>query len=255
MRPHTSAPIGHAPSEAPALQGVPSPIGSTPTTALVMPSLECDRNWPEDFGHENGQYLNGCIYCSLSFVGHKRRRICKTCADKQLAGGEAGGEPSTDTEILERAAKMVGGDIEAVLPPEILAASDRCRNWICGGGRKLPQKYGLFDAKADLWLVTTYAASLRHELEIAHSRNAQYREELDRLKAAATDVLEKLLDYRGGEADAATAIVFSANALYACLSTTNPNATSSTLGVEADQRNAQSANDLPAAYLGEKPNG
>lgn len=123
VRPRTSAPIGHAPSEAPALQGVSSPIGSTPTTerlackdcgvtdvqvvnilgratcfdayACKRRQLDAARDWSEDFGHENGQYLNGCIYCSLSFVGHKRRRICKSCADKHLAGRGAGGDMSS----------------------------------------------------------------------------------------------------------------------------------------------------------------
>lgn len=55
----------------------------SPTPAppkLAMPALECERNWTEDFGHENGQYLNGCTTCGLSFVGHKRRFTCKTCA-------------------------------------------------------------------------------------------------------------------------------------------------------------------------------
>jgi hypothetical protein len=38
-----------------------------------------DRNWDEDFLHENGNYVNNCVSCRLYFRGHKRRVICKKC--------------------------------------------------------------------------------------------------------------------------------------------------------------------------------
>jgi hypothetical protein len=40
-----------------------------------------ERNWKEDFTHENGNYLNKCIECDHYFRGHKRRVICKLCSD------------------------------------------------------------------------------------------------------------------------------------------------------------------------------
>ena len=50
----------------------------------------CDRDWPEDFEHENGEYMNTCCECKNTFTGHKRRFICKACSTSQ--GGEAVGE-------------------------------------------------------------------------------------------------------------------------------------------------------------------
>lgn len=38
------------------------------------------RDWPEDFHHDNGQYLNTCVECIEVFTGHKRRVVCKECA-------------------------------------------------------------------------------------------------------------------------------------------------------------------------------
>lgn len=38
-----------------------------------------DRDWVEDFSHENGNYINKCIKCEKTFFGHKRRVICKKC--------------------------------------------------------------------------------------------------------------------------------------------------------------------------------
>lgn len=41
------------------------------------------RDFPEDFNNENGKYLCTCRICHLSFVGHKKRIICKECLNKE----------------------------------------------------------------------------------------------------------------------------------------------------------------------------
>lgn len=40
---------------------------------------QSDRDWPEDFYHENGNYTNKCFYCERSFFGDKRRIVCRKC--------------------------------------------------------------------------------------------------------------------------------------------------------------------------------
>lgn len=40
------------------------------------------RDWPEDFGRENGCYANVCYRCDHKFIGHKYRHICKICVTK-----------------------------------------------------------------------------------------------------------------------------------------------------------------------------
>lgn len=40
-----------------------------------------NRDWLEDAEHENGNYQNQCIACKHTFVGHKRRVLCKYCTD------------------------------------------------------------------------------------------------------------------------------------------------------------------------------
>ncbi len=46
-------------------------------------------DWPEDFSHENGNYMCQCCICKATFVGHKRRVICKLCdkGDIELVKG------------------------------------------------------------------------------------------------------------------------------------------------------------------------
>ena len=52
-----------------------------------MPVIEySDRDWREDWPHENGQYICRCSQCQQTFIGYKRRVICKACA---YAGLEA----------------------------------------------------------------------------------------------------------------------------------------------------------------------
>lgn len=43
-----------------------------------------NKDWVEDFEHENGQYQNMCLGCSAIFLGHKRRHFCKQCADDHI---------------------------------------------------------------------------------------------------------------------------------------------------------------------------
>ncbi len=43
------------------------------------------KDWPEDFSHENGNYSCKCCYCSVQFRAHKRRVVCKDCANKAKA--------------------------------------------------------------------------------------------------------------------------------------------------------------------------
>lgn len=82
--------IGHAPpmtSEAPYCLT----CRSTGQGNLEEPCPDCKgtgylaseavgRDWLEDFTHENGNYECACCICKNSFVGHKRRVVCKSCA-------------------------------------------------------------------------------------------------------------------------------------------------------------------------------
>jgi hypothetical protein len=43
------------------------------------------RDWPEDWSHENGRYLCLCVNCETQFYGHKRRVVCKVCAQPRNA--------------------------------------------------------------------------------------------------------------------------------------------------------------------------
>jgi len=40
------------------------------------------RDWPGDFPHDNGNYMNTCHACGNTFTGYKRRIICRVCSDQ-----------------------------------------------------------------------------------------------------------------------------------------------------------------------------
>lgn len=44
---------------------------------------ENNRDWPEDFDQENGEYQNECYLCHEIFVGNKHRVECKRCVTLQ----------------------------------------------------------------------------------------------------------------------------------------------------------------------------
>lgn len=67
---------------------------------LLKDSTHEERSWPEDSGHENGNYYCLCHNCGRQFTGHKRRVTCKVCAAPQPApkaevnGGRLADSPS-----------------------------------------------------------------------------------------------------------------------------------------------------------------
>lgn len=50
--------------------------GKEKSTPEYVPS---ERDWTEDFEHENGKYFCVCGQCKNIFIGHKRRVRCKLC--------------------------------------------------------------------------------------------------------------------------------------------------------------------------------
>jgi len=53
-------------------------------TISIIKIKGTSRDWTEDYPHENGLYSHSCYRCHQTFLGHKRRWLCKTC-DSQVA--------------------------------------------------------------------------------------------------------------------------------------------------------------------------
>lgn len=47
---------------------------------VIGSNIPESKNWTEDYHLENGQYLNTCCHCKSTFIGYKRRVVCKECA-------------------------------------------------------------------------------------------------------------------------------------------------------------------------------
>lgn len=57
----------------------PSDIETPQGYRLLKDTTHAERSWSEDTSLENGNYSNTCCNCFRSFIGHKRRVICKSC--------------------------------------------------------------------------------------------------------------------------------------------------------------------------------
>ena len=71
----------------------------------VWPCKDSPKNWEEDYQHENGNYVNRCMYCKELFFGHKRRVVCRECQEQQ---SEPRGEPEIIDEEIEKWARAEG---------------------------------------------------------------------------------------------------------------------------------------------------
>lgn len=54
-----------------------------------------ERSWPEDAGHENGNYSNSCCECLRMFTGHKRRVVCRSCSEIKADAAAPSTQPDT----------------------------------------------------------------------------------------------------------------------------------------------------------------
>lgn len=81
-------------------------------------------DWPEDFSHENGCYMNRCCGCCLIFHGHKRRVECKVCAEaagvaKDIRVGDEWARLTNSGYITRRVTAVEDGRIFYRGPGEI----------------------------------------------------------------------------------------------------------------------------------------
>src|SRR3546814_19465988 len=77
-------PMRRSPPETPDGQGGSIAMGRP----LHQPGASA-MDWPEDFPHENGNYICRCCRCEGMFWGHKRRIVCKSCRHPTAEDGES----------------------------------------------------------------------------------------------------------------------------------------------------------------------
>lgn len=68
---------------------------------LLKDTTHEERGYPEDSKAENGAYSCVCLTCGRSFVGHKRRHVCRSCAGTHAAVEAATPEDRTKAASSE----------------------------------------------------------------------------------------------------------------------------------------------------------
>lgn len=77
--------------------------------SVISKQVSVEKDWTEDFEHENGMYQNRCRTCNGLFIGYKRRLTCKECATKQVSvEPEVSAENSEDERFLRIFDKLLG---------------------------------------------------------------------------------------------------------------------------------------------------
>lgn len=76
-----------------------------------------EKDWPEDFPHENGMYYCRCVHCKDRFIGYKRRVVCRKCDTNIKAGAmvNSDGGYSIGTQVkYEEFVKLRNGTMTAM---------------------------------------------------------------------------------------------------------------------------------------------
>lgn len=63
---------------------------------------QSNRDFPEDFEHENGMYYCNCRVCGQHFIGYKRRVVCKVCVGELVKGAES---PPSSPAAMDKVSK------------------------------------------------------------------------------------------------------------------------------------------------------
>jgi hypothetical protein len=98
-QPQESAPIRHAVT----CRKFPDPYDERESKGPCDCGAEqpqgTEWDWTEDFSHENGNYENVCIRCTVHFKGHKRRVVCKKCSTDTSTGMPQESAPDYDALV------------------------------------------------------------------------------------------------------------------------------------------------------------
>lgn len=72
----------------------------------MLDNANTARDWPEDFGLENGNYSCRCLCCRELFTGHKHRMQCRKCTTMHEARWNAL-TPEEQEKELEKVTAMM----------------------------------------------------------------------------------------------------------------------------------------------------
>ena len=95
----------------------------------VFASMAKPGDWPEDFGHENGQYLCSCVHCERVFTGHKRRVVCKLCDASPAPAASKGAEAADPCPLLDSEGRAMIVNSPHYTPASILALIEQFRKF------------------------------------------------------------------------------------------------------------------------------
>jgi hypothetical protein len=163
-----------------------------------------DRNFPEDYHQENGNYMNKCVYCENFFKGNKHRNSCKKCDNGSVefftaiskikkpednkcahAGCWSQGEMVGYAKCMLDKVFPATSQIEDLTKENArLTEVEECNKCTINNQR---QEIGLLKEKeirGDRMIV-----DLEHEKTVLQSSNDRYREALEGLQKSAGDIL------------------------------------------------------------------
>ena len=191
-----------------------------PAEPANPPASPAAGDWPEDGCHENGAYHCACIACGATFIGHKRRVVCKVCSEK-TANPPASPDGSTAdaeariAEFVEKVNKAINAMCDPTSPNfargpvEVRAGMDAIRERTVVTLRSLAADNAKAQAEVErltnlLDDTSNEAATLRDDLETAQRTRDEAIDMCDSMSAEAARKTRTLTVTQTGEHFCAT---------------------------------------------------
>lgn len=139
-----------------------------------------ERDFPEDFHHENGCYQNRCIDCKQLFLGYKRRLVCKVCEAANL---------NTQKVMNDAIDARMDKSLDR-LEEIIEKAESKIEQVMMGEADKLAQLAGSWFDRKDLSLKEREDAVAANIIKFYSDQTRQLRERLKITAVALREVLD-----------------------------------------------------------------
>jgi len=98
----------------------------TMTTNNENDTAAAERDWKDDFPHDNGMYENTCYTCRNRFMGNKHRRICKACDKAAAYMNEIGRQDCYESgpEGMPRVKRMTDAVLDCIIRGSLFSIFD-----------------------------------------------------------------------------------------------------------------------------------
>jgi len=127
-----------------------------------------DKDWIEDWKHDNGMYMGTCGQCKGEFIGHKRRHLCKECygLNQRIVAAANRFHFSFAKPLVVISARHWDENMHHI----VSNLSEDLMETVVREEQGFVNQYGQFLTREDAWIVAERQGQIRRDLGSAPGR-------------------------------------------------------------------------------------